>query len=316
MTAELASAAVSAVATRVALREGAEPQFADWQASFTRHASSFDGFLSIEFIPAYAGAMLWQVVQRFTSHGALDAWMADAARAGLLAGLSPLRPAGVDDLVEEAAPDFHAVAAVTEVITTNVEPGRQADFLAWAESVQAVQARFPGYMGTLVQAPLSADLPYWTTLVRFATPEALDTWVNSPERGALLDKSDPHISRWHSHRLPAGFGEWFAPPGAGASPAAWKQTALVLMALFPVVMLEIRFLSPYLAGLPIAAATFIGNAISVSLVSWPLVGLVRACMKWWLQPAPEHRALIEGVGVLVLFAVYASELVLLSLLFP
>lgn len=315
MTAELTRAAVNAVATRLALREGAEPLFADWQAAFTRHASSFAGFLSIEFIPAYAGAVQWQVIQRFNSHHALEDWLADATRAGLIAGLSPMRPTGADELVEEAAPDFHAASAVTEVITTNVEPGREIDFLAWTEAMQAAQARFPGYMGTLVQAPLSAELPCWTTLVRFATPASLDTWVNSPERRSLLDRADPRMSRWHSRRLPAGFGEWFAPPGTGAAPAAWKQTALVLMVLFPVVMLEIRFLSPYLAGLPVAVATFIGNAISVSLVSWPLVGLARACMKWWLEPAPEHRARTEGLGALALAAIYAAELGLMSLLF-
>ncbi|MCS0501348.1 antibiotic biosynthesis monooxygenase [Ancylobacter mangrovi] len=313
MTAELARAAVSAVATRVALREGAEAPFADWQAAFARHASSFEGFLSIEFIPAYARATRWEVIQRFRTHAALEGWIGDAGRAALLAGLAPMGEDGAAPIVEEAAPDFHAAAAVTEVITTTVAPGREAEFLGWSEAMQAAQARFPGYMGTLVQAPLSSEIPCWTALVRFDTPAALDGWMNSPERGALLGRADPAMSHWQSRRLAAGFGEWFAPQAGGAP--AWKQTALVLMVLFPVVMLEIRFLAPHLAGLSVAVATFIGNAISVALVSWPLVGLARAGMGWWLRPAEGHRARIEALGAAAVLTIYAGELGLMSLLF-
>lgn len=288
--------------------------FTRWQASFTRLASAFEGFLSIEFIPAYAGAAEWQIVQRFSRHAALENWLADAERARMLADLAALQDPGGPDLVEEAAPDFHAFAAVTEVITTVVEPGRGAEFRAWVEAMQAAQAGFPGYMGTLVQAPLSPDVPYWTTLVRFASPAELDAWLSSAERKAQLAVADPATSHWTSRRLAAGFGEWFNAAG-GAAPPAWKQTALVLMVLFPVVMLEHRFLSPWLTGVPTAAATFIANALSVSLVAWPLVGLARRAMGWWLHPAQKRRRRIEVAGLLVLLLIYGAEMGLLSLLF-
>jgi antibiotic biosynthesis monooxygenase (ABM) superfamily enzyme len=72
-------------------------------------------------------------------------------------------PAG--ELDEEPASDFHPVSAVTEVITTTVSPGHEAAYQDWAARMQTVQATFPGYLGTLVQAPLSEEIPYWTTLV-------------------------------------------------------------------------------------------------------------------------------------------------------
>ena len=91
---------------------------------------------------------------------------------------------------DEAAPDYHSTTTVTEVITTVVKPGQEEAFRRWAERIQQGQARFPGYMGTLVQAPLSPEVPYWTTLVRFESPAFLDAWLQSPERQAILDRSD------------------------------------------------------------------------------------------------------------------------------
>lgn len=315
MTTEVRSAAVRAVTTRVVVRPDAFEAFADWQALFTRAASSHPGFLGLEILPAYAGSTEWQIIQRFVAHEALESWLTHPARAALQGSLAELRAAGEPEMPEEVAPDYHAFGTVTEVITTVVQPGREAEFLDWTQAIQSAQARFPGYMGTFVQAPVAGDPPYWTTLVRFSSPGQLDAWLTSEERKARLAGADPTMSHWSSRRLAAGFGSWFAPTAPGTAPPAWKQTALVLLVLFPVVALEIRFLSPLLAGLPMMVATFIGNAISVCLVSWPLVGLARAGMGWWLAPPPAHRRRAETAGALLLIALYAAEMSLLSLLF-
>jgi antibiotic biosynthesis monooxygenase (ABM) superfamily enzyme len=185
----------------------------------------------------------------------------------------------------------------------------------WAQRAQAQQATFPGYMGTLVQAPLSSEISYWTTLVRFATPAQLDAWLGSPERAGLLKAADPHVSSWQSHRMASPFAGWFPPSAGQPSPAAWKQTCLVLLVLFPVVMLEIRFLSPLLAGQHVAIATFIGNAISVSLVSWPLMKIAVFFLGWWLQPAPARRWRMEVLGACTIVGLYLIELLTFMLLY-
>lgn len=307
---------VSAVVSRLELDESRRAQFPLWHAALTRLISARRGFLSVEILPTHAESEEWQIVQRFASHEALESWLADADRHALFASLAAAGTPDLHDLTEEVAPDYHAFGTVTEVITTTVEPGREDEFRAWAEAAQTAQARFPGYMGTFVQAPVSGDPPYWTTLVRFQTPAQLDAWLASAERKALTDTADPTVSHWSTRRLAPGFGSWFAPGSTGAPPPAWKQTALVLLVLFPVVMLEIRFLSPHLAGLPTAVATFIGNAISVSLVSWPLVGLAQLGLRWWLHPPAARRRQAETGGALLLIALYAAEMGLLSLLFP
>ena len=80
-------------------------------------------------------------------------------------------------------------------------------------------------------------------------------------------------------------------------------------------MLEIRFLSPLLNGLPLAASTFIGNAISVSLVSWPLMAVAIFGLGWWLKPDPQKRWRTESLGVTILAVLYGLEMFLFSHLF-
>ncbi len=306
---------VSAIVTRIQLSDAGREPFLSWQSSLTRLISSQPDFLSVEILPTYDGSAEWQIVQRFTQAAALDRWLANPQRHALMAGLASFKAPDGPGLWEEAAPDYHALAGVTEVITTVVERDREGEFLAWTEAIQGAQSRFPGYMGTFVQAPVAGDPPYWAALVRFATPQQLDAWLGSRERRALLDQADPTMSRWSSRRLASGFGTWFTPDATGAPPPAWKQTALVLLVLFPVVILEMRFLSPYLGGLPMTVGTFIGNAISVGLVSWPLSGLAQRAMGWWLHPPAAHRRRNELGGAMTMLALYGAEMSLLALLF-
>jgi uncharacterized protein len=305
-----APAGISAVTTKLSLRGGDDRQFADWQAAFARVVSSFPGFLSIEIIPAFPGASEWRIVQRFRTPEQLANWRNAAERARLIAEIAPLLTTSSVVTDEEEAPDFHSLNTVTEVITTNVKPGQDEAFRAWCEAIQARQGCFPGYAGTYVQAPGSAEQSYWTTLVRFATPQGLDAWLTSPERRALLRRSEA-IASWRSHRLPSPFASWFPSSPEQPAPPLWKQGMLVLLMLYPIVMLELRFLNPLLATLAPAPATFIGNAISVALVTWPLMPVTVLCFGWWLQPAPRRRLRTTLVGFAVVLLLYFIELLVL-----
>jgi antibiotic biosynthesis monooxygenase (ABM) superfamily enzyme len=298
-----------AIVTTLSVLPDQAQSWADWQAAFCRAAQARPGFVSIETIPVAGDIGEWHVIQRFATAGDLDAWSVSPARAAALRDFESLRAPGRAAPADAAAPDFHGISAVTEVITTTVAPGREAAFHDWAAAMQAAQARFPGYLGTLIQAPVAAALPFWTTLVRFASPAQLDNWLASPERAARLAVADPTVSSWRSHRLSSPFAGWFPSGPETAAPPAWKQTALVLLVLFPVVMLEVRFLSPLLAALPMALATFIGNAISVAAVSWVLMRVAVLCLGWWLNPGQgARRQRMELAGAATLVLLYAIEI--------
>ena len=87
---------------------------------------------------------------------------------------------------------------------------------------------------------------------------------------------------------------------------------LVLLMLYPVVFLFGIFVqTPLLsgrAGLPFAVALFIGNVVSVVLLTY-LVPWTSIGFSWWLQPAPVRRRWIDVAGAAVMLALYGLMVV-------
>jgi antibiotic biosynthesis monooxygenase (ABM) superfamily enzyme len=80
-------------------------------------------------------------------------------------------------------------------------------------------------------------------------------------------------------------------------------------------MLELRFLNPHLKSLNPALGTFIGNAISVALTTWPLIPLAIWGFSAWLYPENKPRWLVMTMPV-VLVLCYLIEITLLWNLLP
>lgn len=190
----------------------------------------------------------------------------------------------------------------TEVFVTQVDPEKEEAFRAWIAKIHQAEATFPGFRGMYVQSPVQGR--NWITFLHFDTEENLERWLHSQERQKILLESQPLIVSLESHRI-SPYGGWFT---SIEKPSVWKQTMLVLLVLFPIVMLELKFLTPLTKGLNPSIATFIGNAISVALIAWPLMPLAISCLKWWLAPKIDRRTNIFGAGIIV--AVYLLEIAL------
>jgi hypothetical protein len=297
----------SSIAIRMRVRDGAQADFLAWQTRMAAASAAAPGFVSIEFIPVLRAPGEWQMVMQFSDARRLCEWRASPQRARLHHELEVLLD-GAAALEEEAA-DFHAQGSVTEVIMTRVRAGREAAFGDWSARIQRAQAQFPGYRGAYLQAP-SREQAVWTTLVRFATTEQLDTWLASPERRRLIEESAALVETWSSRRLAGAFAGWFPPERSGAMPASWKQSMVVLLMLFPIVMVEQRYLVPRLRGLDPVFGTFLGNAISVWLLAWPMMPLANRALNWWLRPRPASARRISALGIVLLLALYTMEITL------
>jgi antibiotic biosynthesis monooxygenase (ABM) superfamily enzyme len=304
----------AALVVKIRLRPSVEAGFSSWHAKMSVAPANVNGFVNAEVNAPAPGEFEWRIVQRFRSLDDLRAWRASELHDRLLREASELAD-GTDALAvrEDEIAEGVADGVVTEVITTYVKPGKDREYQEWAEQVHQREAQFPGYRGGSLQPPSSERQGYWTSLVRFATPEQLDVWLNSDERRELLSQHEKLVQSWEHHRLPSSFSGWFpADAATNESPKSWKQSMLVVLMLFPVVMLEIRFLSPWLQGLSTSPATFIGNVISVSLLSWPLMPLVIRAMKWWLLPGSNGSKWTNPSGIAILLGLYAIEIAVLS----
>jgi antibiotic biosynthesis monooxygenase (ABM) superfamily enzyme len=202
------------------------------------------------------------------------------------------------------------MAPVSEVITTYVKRGREREYQEWATRIHEAERQFPGYCGGFMQPPAGGQR-CWTTLVRFERPEELDAWLESDTRRNLLREHDEIVESWEAHRVPSAFAGWFAGASPDApAPPVWKQSMLVILVLFPIVVLERRFLNPLLAGLNWPLAIFIGNVVSVALLAWPFMPLVIGRMTWWLAPRNARSARTDVAGAALICALYGLEIMI------
>lgn len=280
--------------------------FVVWQEKMNAAVSQFPGFISLEMRPLPKERCIeWTHIQRFHTSEELEKWRYSEIRKNLLLEVEPflIRKGAV----EERESQSYDSESVTEVFVTRVTPENYDAYRAWASKIQQVEAQFPGYLGIYVQAPEKTKEGNWITILRFASSRHLDAWLHSEERKAILKESESIVKEVQSHRVASSFAGWFA-TSTGEVPPVWKQTMLVLLVLFPLVMLELLFLMPVTQELPLSLATFIGNAISVTLVSWPLMPLVIRCLQWWVFPGLDHRLKKNIVGTVAIVMLYFLEI--------
>jgi antibiotic biosynthesis monooxygenase (ABM) superfamily enzyme len=308
MAEPLSNAAI--LVAKFQLREGAEAGFTAWQAEALTKAAGFDGFLNSEIAPHSAERGAWSMTLRFRDTTSLDAWRQSETWHRLVRDAEGLLADKTS--IEIEAKDAGHEGGVVEVIVTRVKPGKEDAYRQWETKIQEAQSKYPGYLGSYVQPPIAGDLG-WTTLMRFASPEQLDKWLKSPERTRLLREVEPLIDYAHLQRVDSSFPGWFpTDPDTGKGPPNWKAAMLVLLGLFPIVMLESRFLSPRLAALNSSASMFVGNVISVALTTWLTMPLFIKAFHWWLFPSSASSKIqvdIAGAGIIiVLFAVEVAAL--------
>lgn len=301
---------------------GPEEAFAAWQARHSAVISKFPGSISTDMIPPPAGqpGAQWTILVTFESGDALSAWQRSPERGAILGEAVPLLAGG--DFGETVSSDGTGAvpgADVTEVIFSKVKRGMGDRFREWAERIQAAQARYPGYRGMYLQPPAGGDAGHWTSILRYDTAGHLEAWMNSPERRALLAEEREFLESEEMMRIATAFPGWVPiDPMTGDGPPNWKAAMLVLLGLFPIVMLEMRFLSPVLAawGLHASLGTFVGNAISVALTSFFTMPWCVRWFGWWLFPKGSEAPAITARGVGIISLLYAVEVVVLWRLLP
>jgi antibiotic biosynthesis monooxygenase (ABM) superfamily enzyme len=188
-----------------------------------------------------------------------------------------------------------------------VKPGMEDVYRAWAARIQQAQSQYPGYRGMYLQPP-AFNGGHWTTLLRFDTTEHLEAWLAAPERAKLLQESKAFIENEELMRLATSFPGWVPiNPVTGKGPPDWKTALLILLGLYPIVVIELRFLNPILRGLDSSFATFIGNAISVAGTTFITMPLFVRAFGWWLFVDENSSKRTTPAGLAILVGLFAAE---------
>ncbi len=293
------------VVLQAALRPDRVQDFAAAQAEASLALIHQPGYLGYD-VHAGSDSTQQTVVRRFKSVGHATAWMDSAAFAELLrAEQSCLATAGRRSVVR--IPIEQAQVA-TSTITTRVKPGSEEWFRQWQATMLSREQEFPGFLGQHIQAPIDGVNDEWVSIIAFEGEEKLRAWMHSPERKTLLAESNKHVERFDVRPSQSAFESWFASAESGLRPPpAWKLSAIVLLVLYPVVMLEIFTLNQWLASWGTALATFAGNAVSVALTGFLLIPWASRLLRWWLVPPTEEASRRTLLGAIVVVALYAAS---------
>jgi uncharacterized protein len=298
------------ISLKAQVHPGLEHAFIDWQAKFNAEFVLQPGFVSLEFLSPSAAHPHWLIVQRLSNSESAASWRRSTLLKRLLADLEAIAVAeSVQEVLSSAGSQSEGV---TEVIIVQIAPEHDSAFRAWSAKIHQAEATFPGFRGVYVQAPDRAAgncAAHWITLLQFDTMENLDRWLTSAERQKLLQESAPFISTLETHRMISPYAGWFASIAkVKEMPPAWKQSMLVLLVLFPIVMLELKYLALLTKGLNSSLATFIGNALSVALLAFPMMPIAIYFLGWWLIPAKQKQRQTTLLGFLLLLALYLAEI--------
>jgi antibiotic biosynthesis monooxygenase (ABM) superfamily enzyme len=312
----MSSAALIATAR---VHPGSEDAFADWQAKHANAIAKVPGFVSTDMVPPPHGKPEdpWTIILNFESEETATAWQRSPERGALLGEVASLLDGGNFGETVSTDSGERPGSDVTEVIFSRVKPGMEDRYREWATRIQAAQAKYPGYRGMYLQPPSQGIVGgHWTSILRFDSTAHLEAWMNAPERKALLAETDDFIESEELMRLKTAFPGWVPlDPMTGQPPPNWKAAMLVLLGLFPVVMLSMKFLNLTQFGLHITVATFIANCISVSITSFITMPLFVKWFDWWLFPK-GNTAAVTSKGVAILCLLYALEVILLWKLLP
>jgi antibiotic biosynthesis monooxygenase (ABM) superfamily enzyme len=291
----------------ILVRQGMKDKFLEWNGRVAEAMNDAPGFTSREVIPPQNDDLKeWVFVNRFDSIEHLRAWRDGDERKSLFAEGKSLVEGNFTDLVGDAAAQFHVENSVTEVILEQIAPGKEAAYQKWSNRIVRAQAETPGYQGGYSQPPKTPG-GGWMTLMRFASVDDLNNWMNSPIRTALIAEAKDLVATSYSHRVDTSFPGWTPRDASGKSPPNWKASMLVLLGLYPIVCLEILFLGKVLGPMHLnpAVGDFIGNAISVFLTGFGTMPLLCYLLNWWLLPADDAPRSVHFKGTLIVLLVYA-----------
>ncbi len=131
----------------------------------------------------------------------------------------------------------------TVIATQRVQFGKTADFLAAQEKISAAMREYPGFLGKELIRPAPGLQEEWVSVFRFASTDALQGWMQSPERAEMTapleacadgpggwqvvageDAETPPVTVVFSHQVKPGLEEDFR---------AWRRQMLTEMGRWP-----------------------------------------------------------------------------------
>jgi antibiotic biosynthesis monooxygenase (ABM) superfamily enzyme len=299
---------MTAMAVTIFHRVADSEIFDGWVCDVRSAAEAARGFVAFAASIRRDTPLDWAVAVTFESEDLLHQWLDGATWRHLLRGAAPrgfLRLSS-DLVIIEGALMPTGVA----IVSSNVSSGMEADFEAAHTRLTMAASQFSGYEGTAVFPP--GALGKWMSLIRFRTEPQLSAWLQSPQRKEVLPSVRSSLTKDFSvfaKTTPLGTTVRNVDGKTEMTPS-WKTAMLLLMVLYPMVMLQSKFVAPVIGKLGAQPwlSVWLGQVVSVTLMQWWLMPTVASRCRRWLDPVDGAGLRISLRGAAVAVIVYAASL--------
>ncbi|WP_397431657.1 antibiotic biosynthesis monooxygenase [Pseudomonas chlororaphis] len=202
-------------------------------------------------------------------------------------------------LEASARPDSDEV--VTLIVKHRVKAGLETPYEAWLRRIVGVAGQYEGHLGVDVIRGKSGGLDLFTCVLRFCSTEAMQRWLDSPQRRALVDEAAPMLADGDQTEVHPVHEFWFSTQADAASPPPrWKQALLTMLVILPHTLLVPLIWGPVLqlnAWLGnYVVATFLITLTIVLSVVYLFMPLATRLFAPWLQASVADRHLEPGHG--------------------
>lgn len=181
-----------------------------------------------------------------------------------------------------------ADGVVTLLVRHRISTGQAQRYEEWLRRVIGVARSYPGHLGIDVMRGNSEGLPLFTSVLRFASTEQLQAWLDSADRQRLVEEAAPMLADGDQLEINTDREFWFTPVEAGsAQPPRWKQACVTFMVILP-----LSFLVPWLWGPVFKQVPWLGGyapantVITLSVVLLVVYVFMPRATRWlsgWLQ---------------------------------
>ena len=287
----------------------ADPEVFDgWVCDVRSAAEAARGFVAFAASIYRDTPLDWAVAVTFESEDLLHQWLDGATWKHLVRGAAArgfLRLSS-DLVIIEGAVMPTGVA----IVSSSVSGGMEADFQAAHIRLTMAASQFSGYEGTAVFPP--GALGKWMSLILFRTEPQLSAWLRSPQRTEVLPPVRSSLTKDFSvfaKTTPLGTTVRNVDGKTEMTPS-WKTAMLLLMVLYPMVMLQSKFVAPVIGKLGAQPwlSVWLSQVVSVALMQWWLMPTVSSWCRRWLDPVDGAGLRISLRGAAVAVIVYAASL--------
>ncbi|BAQ74170.1 MULTISPECIES: antibiotic biosynthesis monooxygenase [Pseudomonas] len=179
---------------------------------------------------------------------------------------------------------------VTLLVRHRIKQGQEQAYETWLRQIIAKARSYPGHLGIDVVRGHSGGLGLFTSVLRFASTEQLQNWLDSADRRELVEQAQHLLADGDQTEINADREFWFTPQDSAAPtpPPRWKQACVTFLVILPLSFLVPQLWKPVFALLPwlggYVPATVLITLSIVLLVVYVFMPRVTRLFRRWLQP--------------------------------